>query len=95
LPFQWDEHTLQGGLNFTLTTSLGYLDRLREVTGGGTYEKLLPFTEELEAFGVRCRIVNLETLIQPKRAAGRPRDSEAIGELQAILEERRQPQGGS
>src|ERR1041385_756404 len=35
LPFQMDERTLQGGLNFTLTTELGDLDVLGEVAGGG------------------------------------------------------------
>src|SRR5947199_2122071 len=30
LPFRWDEHTVQAGLNFTLTTSLGDLDLLGE-----------------------------------------------------------------
>ena len=88
LPFQWDEQTLKAGLNFTLTTSLGDLDLLGDVTGGGGYEQLLPFTDELEAFGVKCRFVNLEKLIQLKRASGRPKDLEAIAELQAILEER-------
>ena len=89
LPFRWDERTIQSGLNFTLTTTLGDLDLLGEVAGGGTYEQLLPFTEELAAFGTTCRVVTLERLIQLKRAAGRPRDLEAIAELQALLEERR------
>jgi predicted nucleotidyltransferase len=88
LPFRWDELTLQAGLNFTLTTSLGDLDLLGEVAGGGTYEKLLPFTVEMDAFGVRCRFVTLEKLIQLKRAAGRTKDLEAIAELEALLEER-------
>jgi predicted nucleotidyltransferase len=88
LPFKWDERTIQAGLNFTLTTTLGDLDLLGEVVGGGTYEELLPFSEELEAFGVRCRFVTLEKLIYLKRAAGRPKDLEAIAELEAILEER-------
>src|SRR5262245_13921073 len=35
LPFRWDERTIQSGLNFTLTTALGDLDLLGEVTGGG------------------------------------------------------------
>lgn len=89
LPFRWDERTIQGGLNFTLTTTLGDLDLLGEVAGGGTYERLLPFTEELTAFGITCRVVTLERLIQLKRAAGRPKDLEVIAELQALLEERR------
>jgi len=89
LPFRWDEKTIRMGLNFTLTTSLGDIDLLGEVTGGGTYEELSPFTEEVRAFGARCRCVTLERLIQIKRAAGRPKDLEVIAELQALLEERR------
>jgi predicted nucleotidyltransferase len=79
---------LKSGLNFTLTTTLGDLDLLGEVAGGGSYEQLLPFTQELETFDVRCRFVTLEKLIQLKRAAGRPKDLEAVAELQALLEER-------
>ncbi|MBM3993698.1 MAG: hypothetical protein FJ303_06035 [Planctomycetes bacterium] len=89
LPFQWDERTIASGLNFTLTTSMGDLDLLGEVVGGGAYEQLLPYTEQWEAFGIKCRIVTLEKLIQLKRAAGRPKDMDAIAELQGILEERR------
>jgi len=89
LPFRWDEATVQAGLNFTLTTSLGHLDVLGEVTGGGTYEQLLPFSPETNSFGIQCRFVSLERLIQLKRAAGRPKDLEIIAELQALLEERR------
>jgi hypothetical protein len=89
LPFQWNEETLIAGLNFTLTTDIGDLDLLGEVTGGGRYEDLLPFSEELEVFGARCRFVTLERLIQLKRASGRPKDLEVIAELQALLEERR------
>jgi predicted nucleotidyltransferase len=89
LPFQWDERTLQAGLNFTLTTTLGDLDLLGDVTGGGGYEQLLPFSDELAVFGVNCRFINLEKLIQLKKAAGRPKDLEAIAELEGILEERK------
>lgn len=89
LPFRWEVATVLAGLNFTLTTSLGELDLLGEVTGGGGYEQLLPTTVEAEAFGVRCRFVTLEKLIQLKRAAGRPKDLETIAELEALAEERR------
>ena len=89
LPFQWDVRTIQGGLNFTLTTSLGDLDLLGEVAGGGTYEQLLPHTQEVTVFGIAVRVVTLERLIQLKRAAGRAKDLEVIAELQALLDERR------
>lgn len=88
LPFHWDVPTIQAGLNFTLTTDLGDIDFLGEVAGGGTYEQLLQHTLELQAFGVSCRCVTLDRLIQLKRAAGRAKDLEAIAELQAILDER-------
>jgi len=94
LPFRWDERTVQAGQNFTLVTTLGNLDLLGEVAGGGTYEELLPFSREMAVFGVRCRFVTLERLIQLKRAAGRPKDLEVIAELQALLEERRQLEEG-
>ena len=88
LPFIFDEKTVQKGLNFTLTTEIGYLDLFGEIVGGGTYEDLLPYSREIEVFGVKCLCLGLERLIQVKRAAGRPKDFEVIAELEAILEER-------
>ena len=44
LPFRLDAETLARGLNFTLTTTMGDLDLLGEVVGGGTYEQLLLHT---------------------------------------------------
>lgn len=88
LPFKFDEATVRNGLNFTLVTSLGDLDLLGEVVGGGNYNQLLPESLIMPAFGFECRCVNLDRLIQLKRAAGRPKDLEAIAELQALVEER-------
>lgn len=91
LPFTFDEATLKNGLNFTLDTALGDVDLLGEVVGGGNFEQLLPHTIEVEAFGVSCKCVSLERLIQLKRAAGRPKDLESIAELQVLLAEKRRP----
>jgi predicted nucleotidyltransferase len=88
LPFRWDEVTLRRGLNFTLTTNVGDLDLLGEIAGGSSYENLLADTISIRFFGVECRCLGLERLIQVKRAAGRPRDLEAIAELEALREER-------
>ena len=60
---------------------------LGEVTGGGGYDDLLAHTQIVEVFNRPVRCVTLERLIQLKRAAGRPKDLEAIAELVALLED--------
>jgi predicted nucleotidyltransferase len=88
LPFRWDAATIRRGLNFTLTTDVGDLDVLGEVVGGGSYEALLTSTTVVRAFGVDCRLLNLDRLIEVKRAAGRPKDFEAIAELETVRSQR-------
>jgi hypothetical protein len=89
LPFRWDEATIQRGLNFALTTDLGDLDTLGEIVGGGGYDALLATTEVVHALDLDCRLLRLDRLIEVKRAAGRPKDFEAIAELELILARRR------
>lgn len=89
LPFRFDLPTIESGLNFTLDTELGPFDALGEIAGGGRYEDLFPQSVTLEIFGVPCRCLNLDTLIHVKRAAGRPKDFEAIAELEVLREEKR------
>jgi predicted nucleotidyltransferase len=88
LPFRFDAATISRGLNFTLTTDLGDVDLLGEIVGGGAFKDLLPASVELAPYGVRCRCLSLPALIRAKRAAGRPKDIEAIAELEALLAER-------
>lgn len=88
LPFTWDVATIKAGLNFTLSTDLGSLDLMGEIAGGGTYQQLLPFTQLLQTEICPIRCVTLECLIQLKRAAGRPKDLEALAELNVLLDER-------
>ena len=88
LPFRWDAETIRRGLNFTLTTAFGDLDVLGEVTGGGGYEALVERSRPVAVFGLEVRCLDLDCLIEVKRAAGRPKDLEVIAELEALLEER-------
>lgn len=87
LPFVFDLQTLRNGGNFTLQTDLGAIDLLAEITGGGGYHDLFPSTLTLNAFGRTVRCLTLPKLIAVKRAAGRPKDFEAIAELEVLLEE--------
>ncbi len=88
LPFRFDASTIQRGLNFTLTTELGDVDLLGEVAGIGAYDVALPHSIRLPVFGRELAVLDLPTLIRSKRAAGRPKDLEAIAELEALLVER-------
>jgi predicted nucleotidyltransferase len=90
LPFDWSVPTIQKGLNFTLVTTLGALDLLGEIVGGGGFEQLRSETIEVEIAGVKCLCLNLERLIAVKRAAGRIKDLEVVAELQQIRDETNQ-----
>ena len=86
LPFRWSADTIRAGLNFTLVTTVGAIDLLGEVTGGGRYEELAPFAVPVDYQGESCLCVSLPKLIALKRAAGRPKDHEIIAELELLLE---------
>jgi hypothetical protein len=88
LPFRWDGATLRAGLNFTLTTTRGDIDLLGEIVGGGGFFELRKHAVPFRLFGLEILVLGLEKLIEVKRAAGRPKDMEAIAELMALREER-------
>jgi len=89
LPFRLDTPTLRSGLNFTLSADIGDLDLIGEVTGLGSYEQVMGFSEVLEIYGIPCHVMTLEGLILSKKAAGRPKDLKLIPELEALIEIRK------
>lgn len=86
LPFEWSTATLNAGLNFTLTTTAGSIDLRGEVTGGGRYEDLTAHAIVVSLAGHDTQVLDLPWLIKTKRAAGRPKDLEAIAELELLQE---------
>ncbi|MDQ3746662.1 MAG: nucleotidyltransferase [Acidobacteriota bacterium] len=86
LPFRFDEDTLGGGLNFTLTTDVGDIDLLGEVAGVGDYAAALAASERVELFGATFDVLTLDALIASQRAAGRPKDLLVLPELEALRE---------
>ncbi len=88
LPFHFDAETVKAGLNFTLTTTAGPLDLLGEMAGGFTWDVLLKRSKFVTLFGLRCRVIDIDALIEAKIAAGRPKDLEVVAELEIIREER-------
>src|SRR5207244_1721147 len=88
LPFRFDAETIRRGLNFTLATDAGPLDCIGELAGVAGYDEVSPKAIEVQALGVACRCIDLDSLIAAKRAGGRQKDFEAIAELEIIREER-------
>jgi hypothetical protein len=84
LPFHFDAATIQAGLNFTLTTDLGDIDFLGEVSGVGGYEQALAQSQERNVFGLAIRVLSLEGLIAAKKAAGRVKDRLHLLELEEL-----------
>ncbi len=89
LPFRFDPETVKAGLNFTLTTDLGAVDLLGEISGLGDYEGVKAASETLPLYGLEMSVLSLEGLLVAKRAADRGKDKEAIVELEALLELRK------
>lgn len=86
LPFLWDDLTLRSGLNFTLTTDLGDVDLLGEITGVGSFAEVVAGASALELGRIRAQVMDLDALERSKRAAGRAKD---LLDLSAIAEIRR------
>ena len=89
LPFRLGAPTLRSGLNFTLSTDIGDLDLIGEVTGLGSYDRVLEFSEVLNVYEIPCHVMTLEGLIVSKKATGRPKDLKLVPELEALLEIRK------
>lgn len=86
LPFHFDAKTIRSGMNFTLSTDLGDLDFLGEVSGLGTFQEVLAASDVKNVGGVECRVLSLEGLIKSKTAAGRAKDLYVLPELRGLNE---------
>lgn len=76
--------------NLYLDTDLGRLDCLSYVEGLGDYEQVRRAAERFEAEGVAFRVLSIDALMTAKKAMKRPRDREAIRQLQTIQRLRRE-----
>src|SRR5258706_5069726 len=84
LPFVFDERTLAQGMNFTFETDFGDIDLLGELSGVGQFPELNRDVVLIDLYGMQVRVASLDTLIPSKRAAGRPKELNALPELEAL-----------
>jgi len=85
-PLPTDVEKLVGFRNLYLHTDLGDLDCLSYVEGLGDYPVLRERSRVIKVWDHEVRVLDLEALVQAKRALGRPRDLDALPELEALLE---------
>jgi hypothetical protein len=86
LPFVWDQATLRNAAILTLSTDLGAVDLLTEVTGLGGFEEVKANSVLVRAFDREVWTLNLPALIRAKRASGRAKDLQVLPELEGLLE---------
>ncbi len=70
--------------NLYLDTQIGPLDCLSFIDGLGDHSRARQESELVEIAGAELRVLTLEALIGTKRVMNRPRDREAISQLEAI-----------
>jgi len=70
--------------NLYLDTDIGQLDCVSIIDGLGDYKKVKQASEVIDVEGVQLRVLGIDALIKAKKAMNRPRDKEAIVQLEAI-----------
>lgn len=80
------------GVNL-LNTRLGRVDLMQTVGDGLDYEALLPNTQSMVVDDFQIRVLELETLIETKEQADRPKDHYQLPFLRQLLAEVREREG--
>jgi hypothetical protein len=81
LPLYEDPARLIGFKNLNLGTDFGVIDVLGELSGVGVFDDL---AVRFNVAGIECDVIDLETLITAKTAAGRDKDILGVRHLKAI-----------
>lgn len=93
LPLKLTPAGCRGLKNLYLKTNLGIIDCLGEVLGVGNFATVKKQSVIIEMEFGKCRVLNLDALIKAKRAMNRPRDREALIQLEAIQTQRKTRHG--
>ena len=78
------EQTVGQFKNLYLDTDIGQLDCLSIIEGLGDYEQVERVSEIIMVGNIKIHVLNIDALIESKKAMNRHRDKEAIMELEAI-----------
>lgn len=88
------EETCTQFKNLYLDTQEGQLDCLSFIDGLGDFRQAKQESELIELEDTKMHVLSLDALVRTKKAMNRPRDKEAIAQLEAIKELRRREGSG-
>jgi len=88
------EETCAQFKNLYLDTQEGQLDCLSFIDGLGDFRQAKQESELIELEDTKMHVLSLDALVRTKKAMNRPRDKEAIAQLEAIKELRRREGSG-
>ncbi len=86
IPLKLTEENCKNLKNLYLDTDLGQLDCVNYVQGVGDFVKVKAQSSSIAVDDVSYLVLNLDVLIDAKKAMGRPRDTEAVIQLESIKE---------
>lgn len=86
LALQLTKENCQGLRNIYLDTDIGQIDCLGEILGVGDFQEVKKRSLVVDMDGYELRLLELDALIAAKKAMNRPRDQEAILQLEALRE---------
>jgi len=92
LALKLTEGSCAGLKNLYLDTNIGQLDCLSFIDGLGDFTRAKQQSELIQVENTTMRVLTLDALISTKKAMNRPRDKEAISQLEAIKDLRKRPE---
>lgn len=85
-PLDLDKSSAKGFKNLYLDTDWGPIDCLGEIKGIGGFAEVKKRSVAIDIEGCRCRVLDLDALIDAKKAMAREKDSQVILELEVLRE---------
>ena len=70
--------------NLYLDTDIGQLDCLSYIDGAGDYNSVVKASMSITIGGIELNVLSIDALIEAKKKLNRPRDKEAVIQLEAL-----------
>jgi hypothetical protein len=86
IPLELTEESCKDLKNLYLDTDLGQLDCVSFVQGVGGFEEVKSRSESVSTEDTSYLVLSIDALIRSKKSMGRPRDKEAVIQLESIKE---------